>query len=647
MTTRVTEINRLSTSVAETQGNDYSSGGIFSPDEDTVLFSSYANNLVANDTNGVADIFIKDINSGIITRISTDVTDAQANNNSLDAVFSPDGSQIAFTSTATNLIAGDTNGQSDIFVKDLGTGVVTRFSTSAAGVQGNFGSSNAIFSPDGTKIAFESNANNLVAGDTNFSKDIFIKDLGTGAITRVSTDIASTESDGDSYYAQFSPDGSSIAFVSTATNLIAGDTNGVADVFIKDLGTGTVTRVSTDATGAEGNQDSSIYSTYTDAYHLAFSPDGNKIAFTSYADNLVTGDINNDADVFVKDLNTGTITNISANVAEEFYESYNSVFLPDGNSIAFLKRIELLGFGTPPLEQTYIYLKNLTSGALTLISKNVDGAIANSEFNDINFSTDGMHFIASSYATNLVGSDTNATQDIFLFTLEDIIPTPSHIGLTLYGSSSNREITGSSDDDLLFGGTGYYDPEDDADILDGGKGNDRIYGNGGNDKLIGGYGHDKLYGGEGDDLIFGGNNRIVDPTDDADTIDGGGGEDTIYGNGDNDIISGGTGNDLIFGGYGNDTIYLGVGNDTLYGNEDLDRFYIDSNNGHDSIMDFSKGDILIIRPDINHGDIVNIDDVLDHTTYTNEGAWIDLGNGNNVLLHAVTSLSEHDITMWS
>jgi Tol biopolymer transport system component len=208
------------------------------------------------------------------------------------AHFSPDGQKVVFSSSASNLTP-DTNNASDVFLMDLPTGAISLVSQ-LNGTQGNLGSSDVVWSPDGTKILFDSFASNFVTGDTNVAADIFIKDLTTGSITRVSTAADGTQANADSLFPAFSPDGRMVAFSSAASNLVPGDTNGVADVFIKDLITGAIARVSTTATGEEGNAAA--------GYGVQFSPDGTKIVFSSQASNLVAGDTNGHRDVFVSTL---------------------------------------------------------------------------------------------------------------------------------------------------------------------------------------------------------------------------------------------------------------------------------------------------------------------------------------------------------
>ena len=210
-----------------------STGPSFSPDGSKIVFQSDVR-LVEPDTSNTQDVFVKDLTTGAITRVSAAAAGSPSAS-SRDPVFSPDGSKIAFDSNLSNLVAGDTNNTTDVFIKDLATGTVTRISVDGAGAQLNGGSAAPVFSPDGSKIAFYSDATNLVAGDTNGVGDIFVKDLATGAVTRASLDANGGQANASTFGLVFSPDGSRIMFSSSASNLVPGDTNGQTDVFVKNL----------------------------------------------------------------------------------------------------------------------------------------------------------------------------------------------------------------------------------------------------------------------------------------------------------------------------------------------------------------------------------------------------------------------------
>ncbi|MDP2260745.1 MAG: FG-GAP-like repeat-containing protein, partial [Caulobacter sp.] len=321
-------VTRISTDALGGEGNFFSWQAKFSPDGTKVLFISWASDLVAGDTNGVGDVFIKDLVTGDITRVNTDALGGEANSQTYGASFSPDGTKVVFATSASNLVAGDTNGTTDVFIKDLTTGAVTRISTNAADGQSNAHSLNPVFSPDGTKVAFLSSSSDLVAGDTNSVYDIFIKDLTTGAIERVSLDSLGGQANGGSNEIVFSPDGARIAFSSSASNLVAGDTNGDQDIFIKDLISGAVTLVSADELGRLAHGDS---------YNPVFSPDGTRIMFHSNAGNLTPGDNSENDDIFIKDLVTGEVTRISRTLAggSTTQDSSAAVFSPDGTRVAF------------------------------------------------------------------------------------------------------------------------------------------------------------------------------------------------------------------------------------------------------------------------------------------------------------------------
>ena len=154
---------------------------------------------------------------------------------SFEPAISGDGRYVAFRSFATNLVPGDTNGSSDVFVHDRDTGETTRVSVSSEGVEGNDRSTSPAISGDGRFVSFSSSATNLVPGDTNGDQDIFVHDRQTGETTRVSVSSDGGQSDDDSFDSAISANGLVVSFWSNATNLVPGDTNGVGDVFIHGL----------------------------------------------------------------------------------------------------------------------------------------------------------------------------------------------------------------------------------------------------------------------------------------------------------------------------------------------------------------------------------------------------------------------------
>ena len=181
---------------------------------------------------------------GVILLVCAGTTQAQTNlrrpGNSLS--LSSDGRYVAFVSDATYLVPGDTNGVNDVFVYDVQKRIFTRVSVNSAGNQANAATlAEPAISGDGRFVAFVSNATNLVAGDSNNVGDIFVHDRQTGATTRVSINSSGGQANGASSDPAISADGRYVAFVSSATNLVTGDTNGVSDVFVHDRQTGVTT----------------------------------------------------------------------------------------------------------------------------------------------------------------------------------------------------------------------------------------------------------------------------------------------------------------------------------------------------------------------------------------------------------------------
>jgi Tol biopolymer transport system component/putative cell wall-binding protein len=275
------------------QANGYSESSALSADGRYVAFDSQAKNLVPGDTNGRLDVFLHDTQTGTTTRVSVAGDGSEGDGHSFSPATSADGRYVAFRSNATNLVSGDTNGKDDVFLHDNETGETTRVSVASDGSQANDDSLSPATCADGRYVAFQSDATNLVSGDTNGKDDVFLHDTETGETTRVSVASDGTPGDSGCYDPALSADGRYVAFGSMARNLVPDDTNDRNDIFVHDTQTGTTTRVSVAGDGSEGDGASR---------GPALSADGRYVAFRSYAANLVAGDSNDAPDIFLRNL---------------------------------------------------------------------------------------------------------------------------------------------------------------------------------------------------------------------------------------------------------------------------------------------------------------------------------------------------------
>ena len=400
---------RVSVASSGTQqnGGSYTSSSI-SADGRYVAFASSASNLVSGDTNGKVDIFVRDTVTNTTTRVSVDSGGAEANNHSTFPSISADGRYVAFVSQADNLVPGDTNGKDDIFVRDTVTNTTTRVSVDSGGAEGNGYSYLPSISADGRYVAFSSNATNLVGADTNGKYDIFVRDTVTNATTRVSVDSSGTQENGDADTPSISADGRWVAFASSASNLVSADTNAKVDIFVRDTVTNMTTRVSADSSGAEGNNDS---------YNPSISADGRYVAFPSAASNLVSGDTNGVVDIFVRDTLTNATTRISVDSGGTQGEnsSYVASLSADGRYVAFESySTNLAGGDTNGTAD--VFVRDTVTNTTTRVSVDSSGAEANglSYASASSISADGRYVVFQSDASNLVGSDTNGFTDVFI-----------------------------------------------------------------------------------------------------------------------------------------------------------------------------------------------------------------------------------------
>jgi hypothetical protein len=274
-------------------GNASSVDAAISGDGRLVAFQSRASNLVAGDTNAATDIFVHDRFTGTTARVSVASAGAQGNDSSAQPAISEDGRYVAFASAASNLVPGDTNGVGDVFVHDRVNRTTTRASISVTGAQANGSSSNPSIARFGGKVAFQSSASNLVAAaDTNRTDDVFV---GTRTKVQLRASQSSSGAGGDfsSRDAVISANGLAVAYQSGASNLVAGDTNGRRDIFHHGVATRVTTLVARAANGGMANGDSLAPS---------ISADGRRVAYSSVATDLVGRDTNGVTDVFVTDI---------------------------------------------------------------------------------------------------------------------------------------------------------------------------------------------------------------------------------------------------------------------------------------------------------------------------------------------------------
>ena len=397
---------RVSVSSSGAQADGHSLAPALSADGRYVAFYSDASNLVDGDTNSVRDVFVRDRGTSTTTRVSVDSMGAQGNGHSFAPAISNDGRLVAFSSNASNLAAGDTNNADDIFVHDSQSGATARVSVATAGIEANGGSFSPALSADGRFVAFLSDASNLVAGDTNGFRDVFVHDRQTGSTTRVSVDSAGVQADVGSFSVAINADGRFVAFHSFADNLVPDDVNETSDVFVHDLLTGETTRVSVYDGGAETDGDS---------LRPAISADGRYVAFDSDSTILVWGDVNFVFDVFVHDRMTNTTRRVSVDDSggEATGISQRPSISADGRYVAFYSEASDLVAGDSN-GSSDIFVHDRQSGATSRVSVDNGGDQGNADSLRPAISADGSVVAFDSSASNLAAGDSNRFSDVFV-----------------------------------------------------------------------------------------------------------------------------------------------------------------------------------------------------------------------------------------
>lgn len=394
---------RVSVASNGMQGNGSSWNAEISADGRYVVFSSDADNLVSNDNNQFRDIFLHDMQTGETIRVSIASDGSEGNSDSggfepthvRTPTISSDGRFVAFQSQASNLVSGDNNNRRDIFVHDRVTHITTCVSVASDGTFGNRDSRLSIdISADGRYVAFATDADNLVISDSNQRTDVYVHDMQTRQTTRVSVATDGTQGNDTSWMPAISANGRYVAFASYADNLVGNDTNNWADVFVHDSETGETTRVSVASDGTQANSSN---------FDPTISGDGRYVTFHTRAHNLADDQI--EGGTIVHDRQTRQTRWIDRGERPAISTS--------GQFVAYEKRL------FPPL---IIAVHDLQTGRVQVIG---DFVTPESQFSWLpTISSDGRLVAFASNLDVLTGGDSNNAADIFVAELvwEELTP---------------------------------------------------------------------------------------------------------------------------------------------------------------------------------------------------------------------------------
>jgi uncharacterized repeat protein (TIGR03803 family) len=419
---------RSSVGSGAVQGNGASAEAVASADGRHIAFSSSASTLVGGDTNGTEDVFVHDRQTGVTTRVSVTTGGAQAAQGGTVPAISLDGRYVAFESADLNLAAGGAFGVTRVFLHDRQTGQTTVVSIASTGGTVSGDSRRPALSADARYVAFDSGASNLVTGDSNGVRDLFVHDRVAGTTARIAG--AAGQTNGNSFSPSLSADGRFVAFYSHASNLVAGDTNARPDVFVHDRISGETTLVSRSDAGVLGNQSSGA---------PRLTPEGRFVAFESFASTLVAGDANNASDIFVHDRSTGVTTRVSvaSTGAEANGFSFNPSPSADGRFVAFRSTASNLAAGDTN-NALDVFVHDRQTGETRRLSHASDGAEANAASEPPHLSADGRFVSFAASASNLVPDDTNGVDDVF--TVGGVAVTPETQAFAATGGAGTIDI---------------------------------------------------------------------------------------------------------------------------------------------------------------------------------------------------------------
>ena len=384
--------------------------GAPSTDGSLVAFNSYATDLVSGDTNGESDIFLRHRNDHSTTKISEAPGGSQADDGSYGPVITPGGRFVAFFSDATNLVAGDTNGREDVFLFDRSTRVTTLVSHSMTGGSANGQSFSPSMSADGRYVTYYSSADDIVPRDGRYGLHVFVWDRFTDETFLISRGLDGKPAKGASYYPDISGDGRYVTFGSKARNLVPGPRDRKLHVYLYDRVADAIVRVDQTPHGVPGNRRA--------AHAATISLDGTHVAFGSRARNLSDRDSNYYPDVFVYDVELGTIELIThaydgGPADGGVYYEYRPTISADGRYVAFDSyATNLVSDDSTPSGDAFVY--DRTTDTATLVSRTPDGQANRTSFR-VMIGDDGRFVTYYTYADNLFDGDDNGCTDVFIY----------------------------------------------------------------------------------------------------------------------------------------------------------------------------------------------------------------------------------------
>lgn len=363
------------------------------------------------DTNGLQDIYLKDMVTGGLRWVSQKVGGGDSNGHSHDPAISADGLFVAYASDATDLVPVDPNGLRDVFVHNVTTGATQVASVGPGGIPAN-GPSNhpKISAAPNPVVVFDSTATNLAPNDVNAFDDVYARVLASGANRLISRTPGGVSGNGPSTYPDITPNASRIAYESRAFDL-APDANGpISDVLVHQPATGVNLVVSVASNGAVGNGDSG-------RPDLSTAGNGRFVVFHSDASSLVAFDANNRRDVFWRDIAAGNTRIVSGSGAGQGNDhSQNPSVDPDGVWVAYESTAANLVPGDTNGFRD-VFLREMTSAFVGRISVNSSGGQADGPSSTPATAANGgsPRVAYDSLATNLAPGDANGVSDVFRF----------------------------------------------------------------------------------------------------------------------------------------------------------------------------------------------------------------------------------------